>query len=229
MRLDVTSTNGGVFLFRNSQGTGYVRNNPLRFIDPNGEDLYVYYQFSGDLTEEQKKFLMANLQRIATQIQKKYEAAGIGQVTLKDASKLADDQKSHMFWYKGVDLLTFANKSFVNSAGQTVTAPSSRMGQSAGNENNYDPRSMVFLGNIRYSTEDERAFRVAEAASHEIGHGIGLRQVDSYLRRWFPSSQSIDIMTEGQAWSRHPGYVDTIRNKRVLDELKKITKDPLEK
>ena len=42
----------------------YVRNNPLRYIDPNGEDLIIYYFDGDDLDEELAEWLRQNRQKI---------------------------------------------------------------------------------------------------------------------------------------------------------------------
>jgi hypothetical protein len=44
VRLDVTSRNPEVFLFTNSQGTGYAIGNPLKYVDPDGADA-IYVEF----------------------------------------------------------------------------------------------------------------------------------------------------------------------------------------
>ncbi|HLK67318.1 MAG TPA: RHS repeat-associated core domain-containing protein [Bryobacteraceae bacterium] len=49
----------------------YVRNNPLRYVDPNGEDLTIVYSYGPDASDEQKKWFEANKAQIFAAIQKK--------------------------------------------------------------------------------------------------------------------------------------------------------------
>ena len=55
----------------------YVRNNPLRFIDPNGEDLIVYYWDSQNLTSDQQKWLEKNRQKVLNAMRDRFTKAGI--------------------------------------------------------------------------------------------------------------------------------------------------------
>lgn len=57
----------------------YVRNNPLRYIDPNGEDLVVYTFYGSDLTDEQKKYLSGQHEADSGQHRGEVQEGGSGQ------------------------------------------------------------------------------------------------------------------------------------------------------
>ena len=69
----------------------YVRNNPLRFVDPDGEDLIVYYSFSKDLTQEEREYLQNHLSEILSAIKAKYTAAGVKNVEVRDSASLTPE------------------------------------------------------------------------------------------------------------------------------------------
>src|SRR5437016_11762943 len=95
----------------------YVRNNPLRYIDPNGEDLVVYTFEGDDLTDEQRKFLRANLLKIQAGIREKFEKAGVTNVTFRSGADLSNNQIERILAEgrtnntTGIGLLNFTNKS----------------------------------------------------------------------------------------------------------------------
>jgi hypothetical protein len=97
MRLDATppvaSPNPGVFLFTNAQGTEYVRNNPLRFVDPSGERV----ELLGNDEEARKKALAV----IASGLSKRAESR-------LRIDSVMENGKTH--YYVGVDdgLKTFS-------------------------------------------------------------------------------------------------------------------------
>ena len=68
----------------------YVRNNPLKYIDPNGEDLVIYYSLSSDVSDEDRKWFENNKQAILSAIRAKFERAGVKNVSLRDHSTLTN-------------------------------------------------------------------------------------------------------------------------------------------
>src|SRR5262249_21370838 len=66
----------------------YVRNNPLKYVDPNGEDLTIVYSFGPDISAEQTKWFKANQDKIFATIQEKFNAAGVKNVVFKSADSL---------------------------------------------------------------------------------------------------------------------------------------------
>ncbi|MGH8245540.1 MAG: hypothetical protein ACREUU_03810, partial [Gammaproteobacteria bacterium] len=55
----------------------YVRNNPLRYVDPSGEDLTIVYSYGPDISDEQKKWFEENKAKIFAAIQIKFKEAGV--------------------------------------------------------------------------------------------------------------------------------------------------------
>lgn len=51
----------------------YVRNNPLKYIDPNGEDLVIYYSLGSDVSGEDREWFNKNKAAILAAIQAKFE------------------------------------------------------------------------------------------------------------------------------------------------------------
>jgi RHS repeat-associated protein len=100
----------------------YTRNNPLRYVDPNGEDFIIYTFYSKDLTDEQRKYLQANMKQIQAEISQKYKDAGVDKVEFRDGSSLSQKQISKILEMgrstdtTGIGLLNFANKSFGGSS-----------------------------------------------------------------------------------------------------------------
>ena len=92
----------------------YVRNNPLKYVDPNGEDLVIYYSLGSDVSDADREWFNKNKEAILSAIQAKYEKAGVKNVSLRDQSSLSKDQiaeldKGTPF---GVSRLTFLGKDY---------------------------------------------------------------------------------------------------------------------
>ncbi len=68
----------------------YVRNNPLKYIDPNGEDLVVYYSLGSDVSNADREWFDKNKSEILAGIQAKFEKAGIKNVSFRDQSTLSN-------------------------------------------------------------------------------------------------------------------------------------------
>jgi len=92
----------------------YVRSNPLRYVDANGEDLVIYYSLGNDVGDADREWFNKNKAAILAAIQAKYEKAGVKNVTLRDQSTLTKNQiaaldKNTPF---GVARLTFVGKDY---------------------------------------------------------------------------------------------------------------------
>jgi RHS repeat-associated protein len=92
----------------------YVRNNPLKYIDPNGEDLVIYYSLGSDVSDADREWFNKNKAAILGAIQAKYEKAGVKNVSLRDQSTLSKDQIAALDKGSplGVSRLTFVGKDY---------------------------------------------------------------------------------------------------------------------
>jgi hypothetical protein len=85
---------------------------------------------------------------------------------------------------------------------------------------------VVFVGNLQEGkpTAAELSFRIAEVASHELGHGMGFYsrgEIMSYIEFW-----NKDLMNEGQGMpsSASPRQFDMSipQNRQAVDEINKL-------
>ena len=207
----------------------YVRNNPLKYIDPNGEDLIIYTFYSHDLTEEQKKYLQANMRQIQVAIAEKFRKAGVEKIEFRDGSKLSQKQIAKILEMgrtmstTGIGLLNFADKSFSG-----FTSGAKDLGATAS-----DSRSAVFLGRIADGLmpgdTETLNFRLGEVAAHELGHGQGFES-DSATWNWIkdlggnPVFGFGNLMGEGQGIPRRPKNFDPSqdRTQRAIREINRI-------
>ena len=92
----------------------YVRNNPLKYIDPNGEDLVVYYSLGSDVSDADREWFNKNKGAILAGIQAKFEKAGVKDVTFRDQSTLSKGQLAALDNGSpfGVSRLTFGGKDY---------------------------------------------------------------------------------------------------------------------
>jgi RHS repeat-associated protein len=202
----------------------YVRNNPMRYIDPNGEDLEIYYYYGKDLTDEQRKYLQANMKQIQAAITAKFNKAGVEKVVFRDGTGLTDAQIKEIQKNAptGVATLNFVNEKF---AGESIR----------GNGTTDAPISAVSLkgvaegGLIASRAKDDATltFRLGEVASHELGHAVGF-EYNSYIN--WPLTLGIadyfrsNLMDEHQGQPTRPKFFDTgsDRNKRIIQEINRI-------
>lgn len=57
---------------------GYVANNPLKFVDPNGEDIDIVVSFRGNFTDEEKKKILAAVKDYLSNLD-------VGNVSIRDS------------------------------------------------------------------------------------------------------------------------------------------------
>lgn len=156
----------------------YVSNNPLRYVDPNGEDLTIVYSFGPDASDEQKKWFNANKGKIFAAMQKKFNDAGVKNVSFKSADSLSkeDLQKlasspvgsdNRTTGVAGVARLEITGQD--SSLHPTSDAPLGVYGTT------YHGLSNVFMDRLDYASSSacDAICSFANVAAHEIGHGLG--------------------------------------------------------
>jgi len=198
----------------------YVQNNPIRYIDPKGEDLVIYTFEAKDLKPEQKQYLKENMAKIQQAICEKFEKAGVKNVIFKDASTLSKQQIDAIQKNapKGVALLGFANVRTTNKSFQTNI-----LGITASSNNT----SLVLLGHLKYGAHNVETMnlRIAEVASHELGHNVGFEAVKWPARLFgIPSEFRSNVMDENQNMPSRIKFFDAESevNRRIIDELNRL-------
>jgi RHS repeat-associated protein len=202
----------------------YVRNNPLKYIDPNGEDLEIYIYYGKDLTDEQKKYLQANMKQIQAAIAEKFKKAGVDKVEFRDGTKLTDKQVAAIRANNpaGVATLNFVNQSFA--------------GHSLGGANGATdaPLSVVSLKNtfegslINPAATDDatKTFRLGEVASHELGHALGFESNGfiNYVTAGAADFFRSNLMDENQGVPTRAKSFDTgsDKNRRIIQEVNRV-------
>ncbi len=71
----------------------YTRNNPLTFVDPDGEDFELAVHFEGDASDEEKERILSALRQYLTNLD-------IGNVVVRDAAVKSDDRRTWGQWVK---------------------------------------------------------------------------------------------------------------------------------
>lgn len=205
----------------------YVRNNPLRYIDPNGEDLVVYTFYGGDLTDEQKKYLQANMKQIQANIAKKFKDAGVDKVEFRDGSKLSQKQIDKILANgsgtntTGIGLLNLSNEKFSGYQSKEGV-----FGATAS-----DSRSAVFMKQVGEGLDLSKAgdsgimnFRMGEVGAHELGHGQSFESDMSpinFMKQIFGGG---NLMGEGQGMPTRSKQFDPSqdRTQRAIREINRI-------
>jgi RHS repeat-associated protein len=198
----------------------YVRNNPLKYIDPEGEDLIIYTFFGKDLTEEQKKYLQANMAKIQAAIAEKFKNAGVEKVEFRGGSSLTYAQKSMIEKIGnreyGIGQLYFVDKSLVKDK-------SALGGRSDQNQ------SVLFLERVAAgldasNQQDVLNFRIAQVGAHELGHGQRFHSDPAWLNFIKDIFGAGNLMGEGQGMPARPKQFDATqdRTRRAIDEINRI-------
>jgi RHS repeat-associated protein len=198
----------------------YVRNNPLKYTDPTGEDLVIYYSFADDLTEEEWLLLMQNLDAILDKIGRKFLAAGVDHVDIRSDTTLTSHQRTEIVARAkandppvGVVQLQFASERAYDM--QTVADLGTR-----GATDDPAQTSAVFLGRLWRSPDPgcEYDCMVANVSAHEIGHSIGLEPISYWNLRDFVGGllgNPRDLMRENQGKPVRDLYFDLSRDKNI--------------
>ncbi len=209
----------------------YVRNDPLRFVDPNGEDLVVYYWDSSDLTEEQQKWLKDNREKVFQVIRDRFQKAGVKNVVFRPGSSLGKSQSSKLMGRPGIGELHFQDTTNVIDEKQGVSAKGQTLGKSGVGMG----PAQVFLGNLGDAnflgiglrlpglglTGEELAVGAGEVGAHELGHRVGFYALPASMYRLRPDN----LMTEGMGSpnpSRPLYFKPTENDRRIIDEINRI-------
>ena len=205
----------------------YVRNNPLRYVDPNGEDLTVYYSLGSDVSDADRQWFQKNKQAVLSAIQAKYEKAGVKNVSFVDQATLSKDQIAALDKNSplGVSRLTFVGKDY---PGMGAVPQMGVLGYA-----NPDSKRIaaVFLDTFPKQAPEgcDQACIAADVGAHELGHTIGMDHggtLDS-IKEFFRvnvGGGAPDLMMGGQGVPTRPLDFNTGREKtqRAIDEVNKV-------
>jgi RHS repeat-associated protein len=208
----------------------YVTNNPLRFVDPNGEDLIVYVFYGQDLTEDERKYLAKHIGQITAGIAAKFKKAGIKNVQFRDAGSLSKEQ-IHSIQEDGptgVAFLGFIDKEIHTKDGVDG------LGGAKGKTWVSTHTSFVSLENVDEGSlispashlDDTTTFRATEVGSHELGHNVGFESNDlvQILSAGSSTYFRSNLMDEGQGVPTRPKYFNpsSEKDQRVIREINKV-------
>jgi RHS repeat-associated protein len=214
----------------------YVRNNHLKYIDPNGEDLVIYYSLGSDVSAEDREWFEKNKAAILAAIKAKYEKAGVKNVSLRDLSTLSTEQRFALDRGSpfGVSKLSLVGSNYPGIKGE---APIGTLGYAHpdGKRN-----AAVFMDRLPKAPPVgcDYACIVANVGAHEIGHTLGfdapghawgilglggiLESMGERIRELRGGAP--DLMEGGRGVPKKPMdfNMGRERNQRIVEELNRI-------
>jgi RHS repeat-associated protein len=208
----------------------YVRNNPLRYVDPNGEDLTVVYSTAG-LSDENAEWFKKNQKAIFAAISEKFKAAGVDKVHFKDRGTLSKDERAQLaeIPVKDKHAETFVHGlvqlNFLNDRSEMVAGNPRTSIYGFTNSG----RAEIYLDNINGSGCGG-ACATANVSAHEMGHALGLAgrghffgiSAAEFGREWI-MWRPPDVMYSGDPNAGPRGFnTDIDRNARILKEVNRV-------
>lgn len=205
----------------------YVRNNPPKYIDPNGEDLTIYWSLGSDLSDEDKEWFKKNQQAVLNAIRAKYENAGVKNVNIRELSTLRKEQIAELDKKTpfGVDRLLIAGQQY---PGIKPEAPIGTLGYTHPDSKNI---SAIFLDAFPRNPPAgcDAVCIGANVGAHEIGHALGMdhgtawENLQEFLRVQVLGG-SPDLMMGNQGVPTRPldFNIDGDKTKRAIEQLNRI-------
>jgi len=211
----------------------YVRNDPLKYIDPNGEDLVVYYWLGSDVSDADREWFERNKTAVLAQIKARYENAGVRNVRLRELSTLSKEQvaaldKNAPF---GVARLIFAGKDYPG------LGPAPMMGVLGYAHPDNKRIAAVFLDTFARNAPAGCDYTciAANVGAHEIGHTLGIPHLgffEEMADRWRQRPVMLggtetrpDLMTGSMGTPMQPLYFKPGTNektRRAIEQLNRI-------